>query len=307
MRLIISTILLATLLISVARAEPASATDSETSCEGPRLVLDEAVPVGLDDDSDRFLLDLPAPGFLALEVADSVALDDTLWLDVSPRPCATSGSRPSAETLARTMRWQILAVSAAGTYRLRVGRLSPGVPVSGAWISSRFLLFEEAEDGELGAHKDGSGDSGGTGENGAEESDDEIVPLMFPGFDDDLEDLFCHLGTGSKAELSFCGAEIRPGRAVPGKLDPAASQRWEYFTFTLEQLSRVTLTSRGETDTLGRLYDRHGHLLARSDVGGEGENFQIDAMLPPGDYFLRVEGAWNGPGSYELELTAVKP
>ncbi|MEM7385926.1 MAG: choice-of-anchor D domain-containing protein, partial [Verrucomicrobiota bacterium] len=64
----------------------------------------------------------------------------------------------------------------------------------------------------------------------------------------------------------------------------------DVFTFTVDSSSKVTIRTRGDTDTYGILMDEEGEVLAEDDDRGTGFNFRIRQRLNPGTYHILVEG-----------------
>ena len=69
--------------------------------------------------------------------------------------------------------------------------------------------------------------------------------------------------------------------------------RGDVDAFRIDLLVAGTLTvqTSGNTDTLGTLTDARGFVIAVDDDSGIGRNFFISAFLPPGTYFIEVQGA----------------
>ncbi len=85
--------------------------------------------------------------------------------------------------------------------------------------------------------------------------------------------------------------------------DIAPGNDVDYFRFTVPAGpdAIVTAYTTGGLDTVGRLEDGAGARLAANDDGGDGSNFRIEATVPPGDYYVRIE-SYNGTGAYQLHL-----
>ncbi len=235
--------------------------------------------------TEVFSLEMPASGILAVEIAVPGFETAVPWIEFLPAECA--------RLLDRSLGRQVLALTEAGTYRVRVGAVSPDQPLPGYKLSVHFLGFEPFDDATSWPDlltKDGEeGDD-------TEEGDQEILPIVVnipPG-----------AGEEPANDLSVCAGRLFLHGMTPGELDSSAGTDHDYFTFELEHARRVRVFTTGTTDTLGTLYDEHGQRLVADDDGGDGHNFAIDAMLSSGRYFVRVEGALGSEGAYELRLSS---
>jgi len=107
----------------------------------------------------------------------------------------------------------------------------------------------------------------------------------------------CHLGPQDDHGDSFlCATEIGPGESRTGEI-AAADQ--DLFTFVLTTSRSVTLTLAGAADLTAGLQGEDGSLLAADGRGTR--------TLTAGRYFVRIEGANGGQGSYEIGLTVAQP
>ena len=91
---------------------------------------------------------------------------------------------------------------------------------------------------------------------------------------------------------------VAPTSATQGVLDQGDK---DFFRIDLPAAGALTLSSRGNVDTLGRLSDSGGTRLANDNNSGGGKNFEIALDLGPGAYYLMVRGAKGATGSYVLE------
>lgn len=117
----------------------------------------------------------------------------------------------------------------------------------------------------------------------------------------------CGLGDADDHGDSFaCATDLPLGSPVSGELRRAAAPDFDVFSFVLTETGTVRLETRGSTDTHGCLFDALGRRVAEDDDGGEGANFRLLRVLPPGRYFLRVEGFRGAEGAYLLEATRLR-
>ena len=114
--------------------------------------------------------------------------------------------------------------------------------------------------------------------------------------------------TGNLTNLSTVGPLDRrsgapllaPGAAADGSLDgPGDVDLWR---IDVPSRGRVVIETSGGTDTVGRLEDASGRLLAEDDNGGAGGNFRIELDLDPGTYYLRLSGSGGAAGGYRLSF-----
>ena len=115
-----------------------------------------------------------------------------------------------------------------------------------------------------------------------------VAELCDSGAPDDHDDLF------------VCPTSLLAGTATSGSLAGSWGDDSDVFTFTLRRARTVLLETRGETDTLGALYDARGHRLAVDDDGTGGPGFRLVKTLSPGRYHLRLAGAGGAEGKYTL-------
>ena len=96
---------------------------------------------------------------------------------------------------------------------------------------------------------------------------------------------------------------LQPSRfTVAGALRNPSGDDRDFFVFHLPRLATVEVTSTGEVDTFGVLYDRSGHRLATDDDGGHARNFRMVKTLASGWYFVRLEGLNQAEGTYGLSV-----
>ena len=104
----------------------------------------------------------------------------------------------------------------------------------------------------------------------------------------------------------FCATPVTTDHDAVAELRYSVHEDVDVYTFTLARQLTVRIETRGETDTVGVLYDDRGHRLAFDDDGGESHNFRLVKTLGPGDYVLRVVGRDGDEGVYRLILTTLE-
>ncbi len=73
-------------------------------------------------------------------------------------------------------------------------------------------------------------------------------------------------------------------------------------SFSLRHWETVDISTLGELDTVGALYDDNGLRVATDDDSGAEGNFRIVHTLPPGRYFLRLSERRGKSGEALLQL-----
>ena len=97
------------------------------------------------------------------------------------------------------------------------------------------------------------------------------------------------------------------GAAIAGNINPDTDQDYFSIQVTLmNDLTTLTATTTGVTNTIGAIYDSEGNELAMNDDGGEGMNFVISAsIVSAGTYYVRVTSAGTDTGMYSLTVTSM--
>ena len=77
----------------------------------------------------------------------------------------------------------------------------------------------------------------------------------------------------------------------------------DYFKIVISSGGTLTITTLGNTDTFGTVFDSSGGVVQEDDDTGEGSNFLVQSNLTAGTYFVRARG-YNGEatGSYSLKV-----
>lgn len=291
-----------------------------SSCGAPTLELGGvAYAEDLDTGYTALLaVEVPAPGFLAVEIGVTGFEENVPWVEVLPSRCP-QGKPGNVTYLERTLTRQVLAVSTPGTYPVRVGAVDPRTPLRDYALSVRFLapfVFKD-HDGTEDPHDEivpiilcdplgpAVSELALKDHDGTEDPHDEIVPIILcdplvPMASEAIFDRFAASCNGGEASM-FCARELTLAASLDGEL--GGGPQGDFFTFTLDRAREVRVESDGEADTLGTLYDAMGHRLLTADDGGPGESFALTAHLPPGRYFVRVEGALGAAGDYRVRLS----
>lgn len=90
--------------------------------------------------------------------------------------------------------------------------------------------------------------------------------------------------------------------AIPSSTPAEFTRRGEEASFLIEisQSGMLVAAAGGELDTVARLLDLNGAVLAENDDDGEGLNFAIKHMLTPGHYILETREFDGDRGAYAL-------
>jgi len=96
--------------------------------------------------------------------------------------------------------------------------------------------------------------------------------------------------------------DVNGSASLTATLDPGDV---DVFRLELNGATEVTVTTTGNTDTYGTLYNTSGSQVAADDDSGAGYNFQITRSNADGAYYIAVRGYdANTNGSYTLSVTA---
>lgn len=89
------------------------------------------------------------------------------------------------------------------------------------------------------------------------------------------------------------------GGTVRGAINPSYEN--DHFRLEVNATTDVQVFTRGDLDTVGRLFSQNG-LIAEDHSSG---NFRIGRRLAPGTYYLRVDSAGDSIGVYTVHATVV--
>ena len=102
--------------------------------------------------------------------------------------------------------------------------------------------------------------------------------------------------TRAGAVLMDVGSDVR------GAVDYATDVDW--WRFDLPSRGTVVISTAGSVDTVGRLANTAGDLVAEDDNSGDDGNFRIERALEPGVWYVRVAGnSDDDTGDYTLSLS----
>ena len=96
--------------------------------------------------------------------------------------------------------------------------------------------------------------------------------------------------------------DISTGIPVKGLIGTADDE--DCFRLILGQPTLVSIYTIGDLDTVGRLIDSDGMVVAANDDGGKSSNFRIEANLAPGIHYVQMQSSGHATGSYELYAAA---
>ena len=148
-----------------------------------------------------------------------------------------------------------------------------------------------------GIERDGTGD--------VEDPEDEhppeiiLIPSViepFGGCRDLLED--------DVADTQLCAFDLVDNETIYARIGRPIGVDRDVFAFHLEERSRVVFEMSGTVETRLGLYDALGLLLAEADddarPAGRRRSSRLARVLPPGRYFVSVDGLDRSPGGYGL-------
>ena len=94
---------------------------------------------------------------------------------------------------------------------------------------------------------------------------------------------------------------VRIPSETPGEFEEAGDRDW--FRIEVPSAMRLSVSTTGSADTVGRLHDANDSLLTSNDDGGPGSNFLIERDVTRGTYYVEVgEFLDNDTGSYRLHV-----
>ena len=257
-----------------------------------------------------------SPSLVAIAVTSPLSDPGEPWLEVRNSRCEplVSGRDSDVVVLEHMVAQQVLAIQEPGVYFVRVASTDPRRSL-GAYTLT--LAFDDAGAFRAVNPLDDEPEPdpfGGRPSRAVNPLDDEPEPDPFGGrsfravnpLDDEpepdpLTGPVCHSVAGDDhGSLPACASLVAFSRRMLGEIRNAWLDDMDYFVFTLSRLQSVEISSFGDSDTVGGLFDQSGNRLLVADDGGEGENFRIVKTLVPGRYFVRVEGGRGTEGPYEL-------
>ena len=101
--------------------------------------------------------------------------------------------------------------------------------------------------------------------------------------------------------------ELSPSGSVQEGAIEAEGDR-DYFHFEVSGLTEAAIYTVGGFDSYGKLLDAEGREITSNDDGGDKDNFRIETLLWPGDYYVWVSSSFSAStGSYTLHLEGAQP
>lgn len=88
-----------------------------------------------------------------------------------------------------------------------------------------------------------------------------------------------------------------------GRLE--ATSDADLFRIDVSTAGILRVTSTGPTDIVGTLEKANGEVVVSDDDSGERYNFDLQSVVAPGVYFIRVEHCCSGTGAYRLSASFV--
>ena len=107
-------------------------------------------------------------------------------------------------------------------------------------------------------------------------------------------------GTDDHGDEPSQATPLAIGTSATGRIGPDGDV--DYFSLELSERTAVAIYTTGSLDTLGSLRDAANQKVAGDDDSGGGANFRIDATLPAGIHYVRVESYQGAEGRYTLHV-----
>lgn len=213
-------------------------------------------------DEQVLTVEVTASGYLLVDVAASQAAENNLFIDLVGPP-------ETVEVLKRTTSAWLVAVRQPAVLSLWIDSIDPRHEPGGFDVRTGFLEDPELENRE--------------GKAATRSSADVLKRL-------------CE-GNVPAGESLLCAERLAAEERVTVDLHATAVR-----SFSLRSWQTAEISTLGELDTVGALYDDNGLQVAADDDSGVQENFRIVRILPPGRYFLRL-ARQGGSGEALLQLS----
>lgn len=112
----------------------------------------------------------------------------------------------------------------------------------------------------------------------------------------------------TEPEYPFAGMKsamnIVPNSSYYGSVRCAGAEVW--FKFTPQYTRKYVIQTTGNTDTVGRIYNRQGELLGQDDDSGAALNFRKRMMLDAGTtYYIAVKAYGDKVGAFYINVTPI--
>ena len=102
-------------------------------------------------------------------------------------------------------------------------------------------------------------------------------------------------------DLASIATKINVGQYINGYIDP--EQDLDYFKLELDREYTLTISTEGQADTFGAVFDSDLQLIVENDDFGVKGNFLIHRVFPAGIYYIRVTSAYKkSKGLYRLSV-----
>ncbi len=283
-------------------AATAAAAELPTACRAPQTLLARDLQrhgEGFAGETHCYRLDLAMPGLLHLDLAVAG------WLPSGARLAIFDGAGAPAghETLERSAD-ERLVLAPAGTYWLEITGEDPESPLPAYRLGAGFAALTKSEtDGEIEIEPEELRTPCALPVKSETDGEIEIEPEeLRTGCEQEppLGERLCRDAVADDHGDTFACATAFESR-IAGELGNGWGDDVDVFRFRLRRWQTVEISTDGDADTHGTLYDRAGQRLAVAGDGGEGENFRLLRTLGPGTYFVRVEGI-GSTGEYRLSV-----
>lgn len=242
-----------------------------------------------------FEIYVPAAGTLLVEAADALSSVE-LRLDFYGRLCGgeSCGDADAWRWLERRPAGGLVEVGKAGSYLLCANAQDRDLPLREVKLTNGFLTEWVDKDGDP---EEVEIDPDPTPLKDGDPEEVEIDPDPLTTAPRHIAEICRRMAADDYGDVMACASRLDPGTTVRADLGDGWGEDDDVFSFVLDELRTVHLTTTGAA-TKGFLLDRWGHRLG-ADESALDEGLRIVKTLAPGLYYVRLKGE---TGAYELTL-----
>lgn len=257
---------------------------------GLKAELNTSLRISSADAARPIYFEVPEPGLLVLDIVGRGGGNREPVLSFSEGCDRPPAERRTFESLMRSPAHWMLAVQRPGRLQFEIkADFESGRDIGDYRLRADFVPVEPLtkEDEEI----------------------LEIEPETFREPDPTRGPDLCGRGeVDDHADIFPCATPLEPSVEVGGDLFTPWGDDVDVFTFELDpshELWSVLLNGAGDGELHGILFDEQGLRLEQS-LDQADDSFGLARALPPGRYFVRIEGRNLFRGQYELRLEATR-